>query len=497
MTNPHIASTVAGQLQGHTDQRNANVIEFRGVRYGESTAGTQRFKAPVPVQAWQGIRTADAFGSVCPQSGKVGSYTVDHKKLPQSEDCLFLNVWTPALEGKRPVMVWLHGRGFAQGAGSEPLYDGAALAERGDVVVVTINHRLNVFGYLHLQEVGGPEYAGSGMVGMLDAELALRWVRDNIASFGGDPGNVTIFGESGGGLKVSTLLAMPSAKGLFHRAIIQSGPSIRAISARRGAANARALMDKLAVADVAGLQAVPADKLRQAAESLRIQLAPVVNGEHLQAHPYDPVPAPSALDVPIMIGACRDEAALFLASDPKQGKLTEAELRERAERILGDRRDEVLEAFAASRPGASPWDLFVAISSQRFYHGSHMLAERQAKATDTPIWMYSFDFDGASPLGPAHGMEIQYVYNHASRNQPGDEAVVQVETAVSGAWIAFARTGNPNHATIPDWPSYSTETRAIMVFDAPSHVVNDLRAEERKAFAQVDLRRSRAVRARA
>jgi len=486
-----VASTPAGKLRG-SSVPDKGVLVFKGVRYGESTAGAARFKPPIAVKPWEGIVDATEFGSICPQSGKVGAYTKERRKLPQSEDCLVLNVWTPALEGKRPVLVWLHGRGYAQGAGSEPLYDGANLAQRGDVVVVTLNHRLNVFGYLHLEELGGPEYSGSGLAGMLDAELALTWVRDSIAGFGGDPSNVTIFGESGGGLKICTLLAMPSSKGLFHKAIVQSGPSIRTLSSRRGTANARALMQALGVTDVAALCDVPADELRTTAESLSAQWAPVVDGVHLPAHPFDPVPAPTALDIPIMIGTNRDESALYLVSDPRRGSLTDAELAERSERILGDQRDAVLAAYRASRPNATPWELFVAISSQRFHHGSILLAERQSAATSTPIWMYSFEFEGTGPLGPAHGLEIAYVYGNASEERPGDAAVAQVERDMSDAWIAFARTGDPNHAALPAWPPYTAAQRHTLVFDAPSRVAVDLRGGERQAYMKVDLRRSRA-----
>jgi para-nitrobenzyl esterase len=294
-------------------------------------------------------------------------------------------------------------------------------------------------------------------------------------------------------MKVSTMLAMPGAKGLFHKAIIQSGPGIRGVSARRGSASARELMAKLGVASVSALHEVPADRLREAAESLRAQWQPVVDGVHQPVHPFDPVPAPTALDVPILIGTCRDEAALFLAADPQRRSFGEAELLQRTAPILGDQRDAVLAAFRASRPKASPWDLFVAVSSHRFHQGSHLLAERQSAATRTPIWMFSFDFDGASPIGPAHGLEIAYVYSNASAGSPGRADVKQVESDVSEAWIAFARHGNPGHAGIPDWAPYTAERRTTMLFDAPSRVEIDPRRAEREAYARVDLRRSREV----
>ncbi len=484
-----VAETSLGSLRGDLDA-SQSVCVFRGIRYGESPAKTGRFRAPQPAAGWEGIREAREFGAICPQSGKVGSYTVARKRLPQSEDCLFLNVWTPHLDGSRPVMVWLHGRGYAQGAGSEPLYDGAALSKRGDVVVVTINHRLNVFGYLHLAELGGDSYAGSGLAGMLDAELALRWVRDHISAFGGDPGNVTIFGESGGGLKVSTLLAMPSAHGLFHRAIIQSGPGIRALSARRATERAHKLIEHLALDDLAQLDEVPADQLREAAEKVSPRWEPVMDDHVLPLHPFDPTPAPTALEIPIMIGATRDETALFTLGDAKRGRLSDTELRERVQPMLGDRTDAAIAAFRESRPDASPWDLFIAITSQRFFYGSVLLAERQSAATDTPIWLYVFDYAKASPIGAAHGLEIAYAFGNAGAARRGDPEVAQVEADMCGAWASFAHHGNPNHVGIPEWAPYDSKARSTMLFDAPSHVEADPRRLERLAFEGLQLGRS-------
>jgi para-nitrobenzyl esterase len=284
-------------------------------------------------------------------------------------------------------MVWLHGGGFASGSGTT--YDGTRLAKRGDVVVVTINHRLNVFGYLYLDEVGGDYFSGSGMAGMLDIELALKWVRDNIAAFGGNPNNVTIFGESGGGAKVSTLLAMPSSKG-----IIQSGPGLQGVPRDEGTKTSRGLMAKLNISDARKLQKIPVENLIKAispeSEGPRVsgmRLSPVVDGNFLPAHPFDPVAAPTAAGIPIIIGTNKDEALLFLGRDPKRDSLTEAELIERLKPMLGEKTNEVLAVYKASRPNASPFDLLVAIQTESFRLGSIMLAERKAAASNAPVYV--------------------------------------------------------------------------------------------------------------
>ena len=479
-----IVATKEGRLRGAQLQDPA-VYVFKGVHYGQSTAGTARFKAPRRVAQWQGVKDALKFGSICPQAGEPGRRTTTAGELlSHSEDCLVLNVWTPAINGggKRPVMVWLHGRGFYAGAGSEPLYDGARLAKRGDVVVVTINHRLNVFGYLHLAEVGGKDFGTSGNVGVQDMQLALEWVRDNIAAFGGDAGNVTIFGESGGGVKVSTLLGVPAAKGLFHRGIIQSGARTRGMPAAMASKNAHAVMEKLRVKTIAELQAVPTDALLAAVTATgrtTPDFGPVVDGSYLPANMFDPEAAASARGIPIIVGSNKDEHALYAREHPLIGKMTEAQLREDLARDYGANTDALIAAYKQSRPQASPWDLMVAIRSNRFHIGAVRLAEPASKVS--PVYFYSFDFE-ASPLKAAHGAEIAFVFSNATASPGARPGAKAVEDAMSNAWIAFARTGNPNHAGLPNWPTYDGQTRAVMVFDTQSKVVNDLRAPERKVW---------------
>jgi para-nitrobenzyl esterase len=477
---PPIVATAAGRVLG-AHLPDPGVFVFRGVPYGESTAGDGRFRAPRPVASWEGVRDATAYGPVCPQGGEVGRQTAEGEDLlPMSEDCLVLNVWTPALDGgRRPVMVWYHGRGFYAGAGSEPLYEGARLARRGDVVVVTVNHRLNVFGYLHLAAVGGEEFATSGNAGVQDMQLSLEWVRDNIAAFGGDPSNVTVFGESGGGAKVSTLLGVPSVRGLFTRGIVQSGSRLQGTPAAVATRSAETVMSRLGVTTVAELQAVPMETLLAAVTTTgrtTPDFAPVVDGRYLPADMFVPAPAASAHGIPVMIGSNRDEHALYAREHPIGPTMTEAQLIEDLRADFGGSVEELLAAYRASRPGATPWQLMIAIRSNRFHIGAIRQAEAQSKVA--PVYLYSFDYDPTGG-GAAHGAEIRYVLSNASAAPTATSEVRAVENAMSEAWIAFARTGSPDHAGLPEWPTYDASGRAVMVFDAETRVVSDLRSEER------------------
>jgi para-nitrobenzyl esterase len=305
-------------------------------------------------------------------------------------------------------------------------------------------------------------------------------VRENIAGFGGDPGNVTIFGESGGGAKVSTLLGVPSAKGLFRRGIIQSGARRSGVPRDTAVENTRTVLAKLGMKTVADLQAAPAEKLIAAvttAERTTPDFGPVVDGAYLPADMFDPVAAPSAAGIPIIVGTNREEYALYVRGREGFGQMTEEELRKDLAGSFGGDVENLIAAYRKSRPGATPWDLMVAIRSNRFHIGAIRLAEVAVPVA--PVYMYSFDFPATQQLKASHGAEIAFVFGNATANPAARPGAKAVEDAMSEAWIAFARTGNPNHPGLPEWPVYDARTRSTMVFDVKTMVVADPRAPER------------------
>jgi para-nitrobenzyl esterase len=512
MNSQPVAETRAGRVRG---LRLGGVEVFRGVPYGAPTGGANRFRPPVPPAPWTGILEATEPGLRAPQSELPGGtdfeHVFDRSQLsgPWSEDCLRLNVFTAASGdgGLRPVLFWIHGGFYTFGSGNGPIYDGSNLAATGEVVVVSVTHRLNLFGYMHLGGAGTEDFGQSANVGQLDLVQALEWVRDNITAFGGDPDRVTIFGESGGGRKCAVLMAMPAARGLFHRAILQSGPGAAAAPLDYAERLTDAVLAEVGVsrAEAAKLQAAPAETLmaahaKVAASRLGRTILPgfvlggfsaVVDGQVLPAHPFAPAATPLAADVPVIIGSNRDEQALFLAmADPevRAGTLTEAALLDRLSR--SPRGPEVLTAYKARRPGATPAELQIAIETDRTYWiHSVRLAERKA-AQAAAVYMYRFDWpalDGR--LKACHGLEIPFVFDNlqAVRGLVGDAGeTLDLARNISRAWIAFAKTGCPQHTGIPDWPAYDAAARQTMIIDRDWRMDADPDGWARRLWDELD-----------
>ncbi len=509
--------TANGKVRGRSI---AGIHSFLGLRYGASTEGRNRFMPPQKPQPWTGIQDAFSYGNSAPQSnpaqhgdpllrsdiGRLIAGT-DGTPPPESEDCLFLNVWTPGVNdnGKRPVMFWLHGGGFSTGSDSSALFIGANLARRGDVVVVGINHRLGALGFTHLGDLGGEAFVHSGNVGMLDGVAALQWVRDNIGRFGGDPDRVMIFGESGGGQKVSMLLGSPPAKGLFHRAVIESGPGPKMMERDRATEIARMLLAEVGLdaKRATELQSLPLEKIMAAQFAVASKLrgmagiidgfAPVLDPTVLPAHPFYPHATQVSADVPVIIGNNRTEMTLF--ADPAAFSLDEAGMKTRVKGILGEHADEVIEVYRRANPQATPSDLFFLIWTDdptTIY--SNNIAERRAALGKAPTFRYRFDWETPAlggRLKSPHTVEMPFVFDNV-QVAPGlsggaSPEAVALAARVSEAWIAFATRGDPNSkkSGLPPWPPYDSARRATMVFNNESKVVNDPAEEQRKIMDKI------------
>ena len=499
-----IVETSYGKLAGV--ERNG-VCRFRGIPFAQPPIGGRRFQPPEPPQAWAGVRDASAFGrSALQNASMLGPVAFDVGQT--DEDCLYLNVWTPAGDGaRRPVMVWIHGGAFVLGSASQKLYSGEQLARRGDVVVVSINYRLGSFGYLNLHDVCGDGVPG-GNQGVLDQIAALEWVRDEIAAFGGDPRNVTIFGESAGSISVATLLGVPRARGLFHRAILQSGSANLVASREQSARVADELLRELGVSarDLAALRQLPSQHIldAQLKVSLRLQpqlrglpFAPSIDEDVLPRSPFDAIRGGSAKDVSVLAGSNLDEMKLFGLMDSGARSLDDAALLKRCERNSPGHAERIIATYrsarAERRASIEPSELWFAIESDRTFRTPAMrLAELQR--THQPN-TYTYLFTWPSPfmeglLGACHALELPFVFGTFSDPMMGrfagtGPAADQLSEHIQEAWLTFAHSGRPGHLGLGDWPAYDSTRRATMILDAECRIEHAPLEAERQAWAAV------------
>lgn len=514
--NTAVAATTAGKVAGY---QRKGIFTFKGVPYGDTTEGANRFMPPAKPKPWTGVRSSRQFGHVAPQAARTGwandeeAFMFSWDDGIQGEDCLRVNVWTPGLgDGKkRPVMVWLHGGGFAAGSGQElRSYDGENLARRGDVVVVTLNHRLNVLGYLNLAAYGG-KYAQSANVGMLDIVAALEWVRDNIEAFGGDPGTVTIFGQSGGGGKVSALMGMPAAKGLFHRAIVESGSMLKMGTQEPSRKLADLLVAELGLSasTIDQIQSLPSAQIVKASSDVlrknnprpaggvpnfrrmaqMLGFSPVVDGDVLPAHPFDPQASAISADVPMIVGTTLNEFITAI-NHPEYEEMAEAEMEQKVESLFPGKTKAIVAAFRERTPSAKPFDLWSHIAASTVRENAIKQCKAKAALGKAPAYLYWFAWQTPILDGRPrafHCSEIAFAFDNTDRCENmtgGGPAARALAAKVSDAWIHFARTGNPNHAGIPNWAAFSPDNVATMIFDNKTEAINNPDGGEQKSIAE-------------
>jgi para-nitrobenzyl esterase len=507
-----VVEIASGKIAGYVRQ---GILAFKGVPYGDTTGDANRFCPPRKPRAWTGVRSCRHYGFVAPQDKGTGRQNDEEAFLFQwndsveGEDCLRLNVWTPAINDnkKRPVMVWLHGGGFAAGSGNDlPAFDGENLARRGDAVVVTLNHRLNLLGFLDLSKYGD-KYAQSANVGMLDSVAALEWVRDNIAVFGGDSQRVLIFGQSGGGAKVGTLMGMPAAKGLFHRAIVQSGSFTLTNTQEKSQRLAELMLAELGLnqSSVERLQTLPYADLRRASEAVLrrerpmgggidlrrmgspLGFGPVVDGKALPAVPFNPTAPEISADVPMIIGSTLNEFATGI-NHPEYELMTQAELDARVETAYPGRGRQIVAAFRRRAADAKPFDVWSRIATAPVRQAAIKQANVKAALQRAPAYLYWFSwhtpvFDGRPRA--FHCAELPFVFYNTDRCDTmtgGGADARELSARMADAWIQFARTGDPNHAGMARWSPFSSQTAPTMIFDNDTRLELNPDAEEQASI---------------
>jgi para-nitrobenzyl esterase len=487
-----LVDTTCGKVEG---RQSGGVAAFLGIPFAAPPVGPLRFREPAPAAPWGGVRPAVDFGPFCQQIVDPVQTEIWALEGDSGEDCLTLNVWTPGADTKRrPVMVWIHGGAFRVGAARRNVSRGERLAARGDVVVVTLNYRLHAFGFLDLSELGGAEYASSGNLGLLDQIAALRWVQANIERFGGDPENVTLFGESAGGISVGSLLGSPHATGLFHRAVSQSGTANLVRTPEQARAITRAFAKVAKVETVEELRALSADELvGVAAEELSptadLAYGPVADGDVVAGDALSATATGPNAHVPVLHGTNRDEYRYWYMEDPRLSTLRPEHLR-RAIDGEGGAHESVVDAYRKSRPQLSENEVAVGLIGEMAFRMPHVRMSEHRAAAGRKTWMYLFTRESPvqdGRLGAAHAMDIPFVFDTLEvPNVPrliGDAPELsRLRDAMQGSWLAFARTGDPNHSGLPEWPAYELDGRATMLFDIESRIEHDPFADERRSW---------------
>jgi len=507
-----VVETTCGKVQGFT--RNG-IQTFKGILYAADPGGGARFLAPRKPEPWKETRTALWYGKTCPQEARQGwesdvvSFLSEWDDGQPGENCLRVNVWTPALDGKkRPVLFWIHGGGFSAGSGQEqPAYHGENLARRGDVVVVSVNHRLGVLGYLNLADFGA-KYEDSANAGMLDLVASLEWVRDNIANFGGDPNNVLIFGQSGGGCKVSTLMTMPAAKGLFHKAVVQSGSLSLAMNPEESAKLGASVVAELGLAkeQIAKIHELPVNQLIEAGTHAmaklsppwkpgqpfrlpRVMWGPTIDGKTIPSLPFDPAAPEISAQIPMLVGTVLHEFNPAFGN-PKAEAMTEAELKAQLTQQHGERAARIMETAQKLYPGQKPVAIAAIVGAAMFRLPAVAQCDRKAAQKAAPVYMYQFAWETPVMDGRPrafHCAEIPFVFYNTDVSAfctGGGAGPRALAAKVSDAWIHFARTGDPNHSGLPHWPKYTADSRPAMVFNTRCEVQKDYDKELRVLLAQ-------------
>lgn len=480
-----IVETRCGKIQGQVRE---DLKVFRGIPYAAPPKGARRWLPPEPMEDWTGIRIADTFGAICPQLEEPSSVFMSRGPAPKmDEDCLYLNITSPDLDKeKRPVMVWIHGGAFTTGAGSLPIYNPRKLAKRGNVVVVTLNYRLNLFGFLNLKEITGGRIPATGNEGLLDQIAALQWVKQNIEAFGGDPDNITIFGESAGGMSVGNLLGMLQAAGLFHKAIIQSGGAHGTNSLKRAVLAAENLLDILGIKafDPERLKNLSSEELLSGLDALTVRmrepnsgveglfLQPTVDTDVLTQFPLEKIKGGSARDIPLLIGTNLDEWRFMAAMDPQVTGMDQDSLIRRFEHLRAFTDvEELVETYRVSRAekgrSIAPGDLFMAIQGDwTFRIPTIRLTEIQNSLGPAA---YAYLFTWTSPmmggkLGACHALDLPFVFGGLEENfsgvGPSAEALV---ANIQSSWLSFARNGDLTEGSLHPWPAYGDKRETMIL----------------------------------